>query len=269
VAGETDRSNISPTQIPKQQLKQWRPKMKKILLLTGIVAPPLLYSQTASAFFVFDIPTELNTMSISTTTKSILEKDTEISTTTKSILDTDNKILDTDKQILDTVKKTLEAVTGDRTKDSSTANTAAGQSFTSASSTPSLASQAAKDAIDNITKMVNTKFDITGKSGDGKTNNPSLQASATTTVDLGAIIAGVLKASIDRDVSLQQASQQIGTTQDLKGSLDQNSQLQVQNGKILNEIVGVLNGNLASSESRNQKDVTNTFGSMDAMSYAN
>ena len=236
--------------------------MKKILLLTGIIAAPLLYSQNASAFIVFDIPTELNTSRTATATESILSTDNKI------LNDTTN-ILKTDKDILDNVQKTLKAVTGDRTADSGKANTAAGQSFTSASSTPSLASQAATAAIDNIKNMVNTKFDITGKSGDGKTVNPSLQASATTTVDLGAIIAGVLKASIARDASLQQASQQIGTTQDLKGSVDMNSQLQVQNGKILNEIVGALNSNLSSSESRNRKDVANTFGSMDAMSYAN
>ncbi|HWT62830.1 MAG TPA: hypothetical protein VN150_09615, partial [Ochrobactrum sp.] len=234
--------------------------MRKLFFVTILAS--LTYSPIAFAqFVVIDPWTAANTGKISETADGILTTDKEISTTTKSILDTDKQILDTDKKILDTVEKTLKAVTGDRTADSGKANTAAGQSFTSASSTPSLASQAAKDAIDNITKMVNTKFDITGKSGDGKTNNPSLQASATTTVDLGAIISGILKASIDRDASLQQASQQIGTTQDLKGSVDQNSQLQVQNGKILNEIVGALNGNLASSESRNRKDITNTFGS--------
>ena len=230
----------------------------------------MTYSPIAFAqFLVFDPLTEAYTLDIMNTSKSILTTDNKILSDTTNILNTDKDILNTDKQILDTVKKTLEAVTGDRTKDSSTANNAAGQSFTSANSAPSLASQSATAAIDSIKNMIDTKFDITGKSGDGKTNNPSLQASATTTVDLGAIIAGILKASIARDASLQQASQQIGTTQDLKGSVDQNSQLQVQNGKILNEIVGALNGNLASSESRNRKDITNTFGSMDSMTYAN
>jgi len=232
--------------------------MRKLFLITILAL--FGHSSTASAFVVMDIMTEANTTQILATTKSILEKDTEISTNTKDILDTD-------KQILDTDKKTLQAVTGDRTKDSQTTSNTAGQGFTSASSTPSLASPAATAAIDNIKNMVNTKLDITGKPGDGKTNNPSLQASATTTVDLGAIIAGILKASIARDASLQQASNTIGQTQDLKGSIDQNNQLQVQNGKILNEIVGALNGNLASSESRNRTDVTNTFNSMDAMSY--
>jgi len=218
------------------------------------------HSSTASAqFFVFDIQTEIATREISETTKSILGKDTEISTNTKNILETNKQILDTDKKI-------LQAVTGDRTQDPKTSS-AAGQSFTSASSTPSLANSAATAAIDNIKNMVNTKFDITAKPGEDKTKNTALQASATTTVDLGAIIAGILKASIARDASLQQASQQIGQTQDLKGSLDQNNQLQVQNGKILNEIVGVLNGNLASNESRNRTDVANSFKSMDAMNY--
>ncbi len=234
--------------------------MKKFVLLTSFIAAPFLYSQNASAFFVFDLPTEANTLSIDNTTKSILGTDKEISKNTSDILDTD-------KKILDTVEKTLKAITGDRTKDSQTASAAAGQTSTSANSTPSLASQAATAAIDNISKMATVTFGTTATPGDGKTKNPSLQASATTTVDLGAIIAGILKASIARDASLQQASQQIGQTQDLKGSIDQNSQLQVQNGKILNEIVGVLNGNLASSESRNRTDITNTFNSMDAMSY--
>ncbi len=233
--------------------------MRKLFLITILAL--LGHSSTASAqFIVFDTVTEAATTQISATTKSILEKDTEISTNTKNILETN-------KQILDTDKKTLQAVTGDRAKDSQTTSNTAGQGFTSASSTPSLANSAATAAIDNIKNMVNTKFDITAKPGEDKTKNTALQASATTTVDLGAIIAGILKASIARDASLQQASQQIGQTQDLKGSLDQNNQLQVQNGKILNEIVGVLNGNLASNESRNRTDVANSFKSMDAMNY--
>lgn len=240
--------------------------MRKLFLITILAL--LGHSSTASAqFIVFDVQTEIATREISGTTKSILEKDTEISTNTKNILETNKQILDTDKQILDTEKKTLQAVTGDRAKDSQTTSNTAGQGFTSASSTPSLANSAATAAIDNIKNMVNTKFDITAKPGEDKTKNTALQASATTTVDLGAIIAGILKASIARDASLQQASQQIGQTQDLKGSLDQNNQLQVQNGKILNEIVGVLNGNLASNESRNRTDVANSFKSMDAMNY--
>lgn len=234
--------------------------MKKISLLASIAVIPFLYSQNASAFIVFDFLTEANTGRIATTTD-------KISITADGILKTDQEILKTDKDILDTVKKTLEAITGDRTQDSKTTSSAAGQSFTSASSTPSVASQAATTAIDNIAKMANVKFDLNGKSGDGKTTNPTLQASATATVDFGAIIAGILKASIARDAALQQASEQIGKTQDLKGSIDQNTQLQVQNGKILNEIVGVLNGNLVSSETRNRTDVTNTFQSMNAMSY--
>ncbi len=158
-------------------------KMKKFVLLTSFIAAPFLYSQNASAFFVFDLPTEANTLSIDNTTKSILGTDKEISKNTSDILDTD-------KKILDTVEKTLKAITGDRTKDSQTASAAAGQTSTSANSTPSLASQAATAAIDNISKMATVTFGTTATPGDGKTKNPSLQASATTTVDLGAIIAG-------------------------------------------------------------------------------
>ncbi len=49
---------------------------------------------------------------------------------------------------------------------------------------------------------------------------------------------------------------QIGTTQDVKGSVDQNSQLQVQTGLTINELIGVTNGAVAALNAEQIQRIT-------------
>lgn len=69
---------------------------------------------------------------------------------------------------------------------------------------------------------------------------------------------------------------QIGTTQDVKGSVDQNSQLQVQTGLTINELIGVTNGAVAALNTEQIQRITRqsetarflTYDSADANPFA-
>jgi hypothetical protein len=206
------------------------------------------------------LPTELNTKEISITSKSILEKDAETSTNTKNILDTN-------KKTLETVKKTLESITGDRKSDAQTASKAAtGESF-SASAAPSSADEAINDALNIILEGIKTDFAAEGKKDNKDNKDPALEASAKTTLDMNALIKGIKKAIETRKKSYEKLANNIGNTKDIKGSIDQNSQIQAQNGLVLNELIGVNNSILSSNQADSRRQVSDTFNSMKSMSY--
>ena len=54
-----------------------------------------------------------------------------------------------------------------------------------------------------------------------------------------------------RSSAFTQGGQQIGTSQDLKGSVDQNTQVQIQTGQTINELNGVVNNAAAASNQAN------------------
>ncbi|TIX02922.1 MAG: conjugal transfer protein, partial [Mesorhizobium sp.] len=64
------------------------------------------------------------------------------------------------------------------------------------------------------------------------------------------------------------AGQNIGQAQDIKGSIDQNTQLQVQAGLTINELVGVMNGAVSSLQADNQRRLTDISNSKKALSYS-
>ena len=59
---------------------------------------------------------------------------------------------------------------------------------------------------------------------------------------VAALVTGSQQAVETRRGAFEQAGQQIGTAQDINGSIDQNTQLQVQAGLTINELIGVMNG---------------------------
>lgn len=241
--------------------------MNKIIIIISSTIPTLMYSWSAFSQVVFDPLNFLNTTSISETSKSILEKDTETSTNTKETSTNTKNILDTNKQILETVKKTLEAVTGDRKSDAQTASKAAVGDGFSASAAPSSAETATSDALDIILDGIKTEFSGSGKSDNKDNKNPSFEAAAQTTIDMNALIKGIKKSLETRKKAYEQVSNNIGNTKDIKGSIDQNSQIQAQNGLVLNELIGVNNSILSSNQADSRRQVTDTFNSMKSMSY--
>ncbi|TIS83807.1 MAG: conjugal transfer protein, partial [Mesorhizobium sp.] len=71
-----------------------------------------------------------------------------------------------------------------------------------------------------------------------------------------------------RKSAFEQAGQSIGQAQDIKGSIDQNTQLQVQAGLTINELIGVMNGAVSSLQADNQRRLTDISNSKKALSYS-
>jgi hypothetical protein len=200
----------------------------------------------------------------------------------KETAETTDKILDTNKNILSTVADTLKAVTGDR---GSTAqplqNLAIGQGF-SVSSMPSLDSLI-KDGVPDFGNMkgdvarVATTFinglqlvkSLSGKENSEFSGDKSYEQLVNTVLGVSALINGSQQEIETRRSAFEQAGQQIGKAEDIKGSIDQNTQLQVQSGLTLNEMIGVMNGAVTSLQAENQRRLTDISNTKKTLSYGN
>lgn len=230
--------------------------MRILFLLAIILTFYVATTEISSAQVpVIDLWGDINTTYINNTTKSILGTDKQISKNT-------NDILDTDKKILDTVKKTLDAITGDRKQDTKT-QTAAAPSGNEDFANIDKALDALKDASDGIKVQYEKRVTTDNKAN----KDPLIEKVSRTTTDMSSFIKATLDALKIRKTNYYAVSQNIGTTQDIKGSIDQNSQIQVQNGLLLNELAGINNNILASNQSDTRNRTANVYGSMNAMSY--
>ncbi|TIS93679.1 MAG: conjugal transfer protein, partial [Mesorhizobium sp.] len=164
---------------------------------------------------------------------------------------TTDKILNTNKDILSTVEDTLKAVTGDRGGDANQMqNLAVGNGF-SVSSMPSFDSIMSGGVPNfggmggDISKIATTFINglqlvksLSGKSNSGFSSDKSYEELMNTVLGVSALVTGSQKAVTTRRSALEQAGQSIGQAQDIKGSIDQNTQLQVQAGLTINELIG-------------------------------
>ncbi|MGO4560195.1 type IV secretion system protein [Mesorhizobium sp. 2RAF21] len=194
--------------------------------------------------------------------------------------ETTDKILGTNKEILTTVEETLKAVTGDR---SSTANPmqnlAVGNGF-SVASMPSfdsllqggvpnfggMSGDVAKVATAFINGLQLVKS-LSGKENSDFSGDKSYEQLLTTVLGVAALINGSQQAVETRKSAFEQASGEIGTAEDIKGSIDQNTQLQVQAGLTINELIGVMNGAVSSLQADNQRRLTDISNSKKALTY--
>jgi hypothetical protein len=200
----------------------------------------------------------------------------------KQTANTTDRILDTNKNILTTVEDTLKAVTGDR---GSTAeplqNLAIGQGF-SVSSMPSLDSLIKGGVPDfgnmsgEVSKVATTFINglrlvksLSGKENSDFSGDKSYEQLVNTVLGVSALINGAQKATETRRSAFEAAGQQIGKAEDIKGSIDQNTQLQVQSGLTLNEMIGVMNGAVTSLQAENQRRLTDISNSKKALTYGN
>ncbi|TCM48372.1 type IV secretion system VirB5/TraC/TraE/TrbJ family protein [Rhizobium sp. PP-F2F-G48] len=198
----------------------------------------------------------------------------------KETADTTTKILDTNSNILTTVQDTLKAVTGDRGSTSQPLqNLAIGQGF-SVASVPSLDSLI-KGGVPNFGNMsgdiskVATTFinglqlvkSLSGKENSDFSGDKSYEQLVNTVLGVSALINGSQKATETRRSAFEAAGQKIGTAEDIKGSIDQNTQLQVQSGLTLNEMIGVMNGAVSSLQADNQRRLTDISNSKKALAY--
>lgn len=198
----------------------------------------------------------------------------------KETAKTTTKILDTNANILKTVEDTLKAVTGDRGATSQPLqNLAIGQGF-SIASMPSL-DRLIKGGVPNFGTMsgdvskVATTFinglqlvkSLSGKENSAFSGDKSYEQLVNTVLGVSALITGSQKAAQTRRRAFEAAGQKIGTAQDIKGSIDQNTQLQVQSGLTLNEMIGVMNGAVSSLQADNQRRLTDISNSKKALAY--
>ncbi|RWB79715.1 MAG: conjugal transfer protein [Mesorhizobium sp.] len=194
---------------------------------------------------------------------------------------TTDKILNTNKDILTTVTDTLKAVTGDRGSESGQMqNLAVGNGFSVASmpSFDSLMSGGVPNfgGIGGDISQVASAFinglqlvkSLSGKANSGFSSDKSYEELVSTVLGVAALVNGSQKAVTTRRSAFEQAGQNIGQAQDIKGSIDQNTQLQVQAGLTINELVGVMNGAVSSLQADNQRRLTDISNSKKALSYS-
>ncbi len=200
----------------------------------------------------------------------------------KQTADTTDKILDTNRNILTTVQDTLKAVTGDRGSTAAPLkDLAIGNGF-SVSSIPSFDS-IFKEGVPNFGSMggdiakAATVFinglqlvkSLSGKENSSFSGDKSYEQLVNSVLSVSALINGSQQAIETRRSAFEQAGSQIGSAQDIKGSIDQNSQLQVQSGLTLNEMIGVMNGAVSSLQAENQRRLTDISNTKKALSYGN
>ncbi|MEI8703437.1 type IV secretion system protein [Mesorhizobium sp. ISC15] len=194
---------------------------------------------------------------------------------------TTDKILGTNKEILTTVEQTLKSVTGDRGSDANQMqDLAVGNGF-SVSSMPSFDSLL-QGGVPNfggmggdIAKVATTFINglqlvksLSGQANSTFSGDKSYEELLNTVLGVAALVNGSQQAAQTRKSAFEQAGQQIGQAQDIKGSIDQNTQLQVQAGLTVNELIGVMNGAVSSLQADNQRRLTDISNSKKALSYS-
>lgn len=194
---------------------------------------------------------------------------------------TTDKILGTNKEVLKTVQETLQAVTGDRGSDANQMqNLAIGNGF-SVSQMPSFDSLMS-GGVPNFGSMggdvgkVATTFinglqlvkNLSGQTGSSFSGDKSYEEMVNTVLGVAALVTGSQKAVQTRRTSFERAGANIGQAKDIKGSIDQNTQLQVQAGLTVNELIGVMNGAVSSLQADNQRRLTDISNSKKALTYS-
>jgi hypothetical protein len=175
------------------------------------------------------------------------------------------QIMDSNQQILTTVNKTLAAVSGSRTT-SSLSSLGLGSGF-SMSSVPSLSSILGGGGVSmaglgqygslasSIINSLNLVRTLTGASGASGPTDQAWTGAVNTAAAITAAIAGAQSASLTRSSAFKGAAGQIGSSPDIKGSIDQNSQLQTQTGQTINELIGTVNLTNAALNAEAQQDL--------------
>ncbi|MGN7882532.1 type IV secretion system protein [Ensifer sp. 22460] len=194
---------------------------------------------------------------------------------------TTDKILGTNKEVLKTVQETLQAVTGERGSDANQMqNLAIGNGF-SVSQMPSFDSLMSGGVPNfgsmggDISKVATTFINglqlvknLSGQAGSPFSGDKSYEEMVNTVLGVAALVTGSQKAVQTRRTSFEQAGATIGQAKDIKGSIDQNTQLQVQAGLTVNELIGVMNGAVSSLQADNQRRLTDISNSKKALTYS-
>ena len=216
------------------------------------------------------------TAQVPTIDSANLAKAQEIATSTQNILTSD-------QQILQYTQKTLSAVTGDRSTQAqgSLAQMALGGGFSMAQA-PSLGSVISGGALSfagmsaSSQNMVSTLINglqlvqtITGlASGQANPVDAAYKNSVNVAATLSGLIASTQSAMQKRSQAFTQGGQQIGQAPDLKGSVDQNTQVQIQTGQTVNELNGVVNNAVTAANQANLDRLAAASAAARAMKFS-
>ena len=161
------------------------------------------------------------------------------------------QIMASNQQILTATNATLAAVTGAR-QTGSLASAAMGSGF-SMTSAPSMGSLlggssmswgglgsfgTAAATIINGLNLVNT---LSGNATPLTGTDQAYVGAVNTAAALTGIVQGAQSAATTRTTALTGAGALVGTAPDIKGSIDQNSQAQIQTALTINEVIGAIN----------------------------
>ena len=188
-------------------------------------------------------------------------------------------IMNTNQQILTQTQATLAAVTGARTTGSMM-SAALGGGF-SMSSAPSLSSilgggqmswgnlgsygQVAATIVNGLNLVKTLSGNISGGSLSG--TDAAYQGAVNTAAALAGVVAGAQTAAAARTTALQGSGALIGSAPDIKGSIEQNSQMQVQTALVINELIGVMNGANASLNAQQMQELAGQSKAAQIMTY--
>jgi len=190
------------------------------------------------------------------------------------------QILSTDQDILSNVQKTLQAVTGDRSSlaQGPLAQMALGGGF-SMGSAPSLGSVISggplsfaglggdsQQIISSLINGLNLVKTLSGLQGALPSDKAYLNSSNTAQLILGLINStqGTVKSASNAYTT---GGQQIGNSPDVKGSIDQNSQIQAQNGQSIVQLNGAVNTAAAAANQANLDRIAGLSAAARAMQF--
>jgi len=204
-----------------------------------------------------------------------LAKAQQIATDTKSILTAD-------QQIMQFTQKTLQAVTGDRTSQAqgSLAQMALGSGFSMAHA-PSLGSVISGGALsfagmgagsqNIVSTLINGLQLVQTITGLANGQTHAVDTAYKNSVNVAATLSGLINSTQSavqtRSQAFTQGGQQIGSAQDLKGSVDQNTQVQIQTGQTVNELNGVVNNAAAAANQANLDRIAAESSAARAMKF--
>jgi Type IV secretion system proteins len=176
------------------------------------------------------------------------------------------QMLSADQQILQFTQKTLQAVTGDRSSatQGSLAHMALGGGFSMAQA-PSLGSVISGGMLsfagmgsgsqNMVSTLINGLQLVQTITGLTSSQTHPVDTAYKNSVNVAATLSGLINSTQgavqQRSSAFTQGGQQIGQAQDLKGSVDQNTQVQIQTGQTINELNGVINNAAAAANQAN------------------
>jgi hypothetical protein len=169
-----------------------------------------------------------------------------------------NSIMDSNKDILEKSEQILQSLTGSRDGSLGIGQMGLGGNMSIAQA-PSFGSilnggalsfgglspdiQKIAGAVINGLQLVKQLQQVAGD------QNGAINTAYTGSVNVASLLSALTSQAsqgvTQREQSLQSAGGQIGQSEDVKGSVDQNTRIQLENARAVNELIGVQNGAVA------------------------